>query len=29
MLAEKLECDAEEIKMKTEFGALGIDSLHE
>ena len=27
MLAEKLECDAAEIKMETEFGALGIDSL--
>ena len=27
MLAEKLECDAAEIKMDTEFGTLGIDSL--
>ena len=27
MLAEKLECDVTEIKMETEFGALGIDSL--
>ena len=27
MLAEKLECDAAEIKMDTEFSTLGIDSL--
>lgn len=27
MLAEKLECEAEEIKMETAFDALGIDSL--
>lgn len=27
MLAEKLECDAEAIKMGTEFNTLGIDSL--
>ena len=27
MLAEKLECDAEKIKMETEFSTLGIDSL--
>lgn len=27
MLAEKLECDAEAIKMGTDFGTLGIDSL--
>ena len=27
MLAEKLECDASEIKMETEFSTLGIDSL--
>ena len=27
MLAEKLECDAADIKLETEFGTLGIDSL--
>ena len=27
LLAERLECEAAEIKMETEFGALGIDSL--
>ena len=27
MLAEKLECDVTEIKLETEFGVLGIDSL--
>ena len=27
MLAEKLECDAAYIKLETEFGTLGIDSL--
>ena len=27
LLAEKLECEAAEIKMETEFSALGIDSL--
>ncbi|MDO4530919.1 MAG: acyl carrier protein [Bacillota bacterium] len=27
MLAEKLECDAAEIRMETEFSTLGIDSL--
>ncbi len=27
MLAEKLECDVTEIKLETEFSALGIDSL--
>ena len=27
MLAEKLECDAADIKPETEFGTLGIDSL--
>ncbi|WP_458408269.1 acyl carrier protein [Anaerotignum sp.] len=27
MLAEKLECEGTEIKMETEFSALGIDSL--
>ena len=27
MLAEKLEGDAAEIKMDTDFGTLGIDSL--
>lgn len=27
MLAEKLECEAADIKMETEFGTLGIDSL--
>ena len=27
MLSEKLECDAAEIKMDTEFRTLGIDSL--
>ena len=27
LLAEKLECEATEIKMETEFSALGIDSL--
>lgn len=27
MLAEKLECEVADIKMETEFGTLGIDSL--
>ncbi len=27
MLAEKLECDVADIKLETEFGTLGIDSL--
>ena len=27
LLAEKLECEATEIKMETEFSVLGIDSL--
>ncbi len=27
MLAEKLECDEADIKLETEFGTLGIDSL--
>ena len=27
LLAEKLECEAAEIKMETEFSVLGIDSL--
>ena len=27
LLAEKLECEVAEIKMETEFSALGIDSL--
>ena len=27
LLAERLECEAAEIKMETEFGALGIDYL--
>lgn len=27
MLAEKLECEVADIKLETEFGALGIDSL--
>lgn len=27
MLAERLECDAADIKPETEFGTLGIDSL--
>mgnify|MGYP003300979605 CR=1 FL=1 len=27
LLAEKLECETTEIKMETEFSALGIDSL--
>lgn len=27
MLAEKLECEAADIKLETEFSALGIDSL--
>lgn len=27
LLAEKLECDASEIKMETKFSDLGIDSL--
>ena len=27
ILAEKLECDAADIKLETEFGTLGIDSL--
>lgn len=27
MLAEKLECDAADIKPETEFSTLGIDSL--
>ena len=27
MLAEKLECEATEIKSETEFSTLGIDSL--
>jgi len=27
MLAEKLECEASEIKMDTKFDELGIDSL--
>ena len=27
LLAERLECEAAGIKMETEFGALGIDSL--
>ena len=27
LLAEKLECDAADIKLETEFGTLGIDSL--
>ena len=26
LLAERLECEAAEIKMETEFGALGMDS---
>ena len=27
LLAERLECEAAEIKMETEFSTLGIDSL--
>ena len=27
MLAEKLECEVADIKLETEFSALGIDSL--
>lgn len=27
LLAEKVECDVTEIRMETEFGTLGIDSL--
>ena len=27
LLAERLECEAAEIKMETEFSVLGIDSL--